>query len=96
MPSVLLTTSGLDEVLRSTHLEGNTREKKYIKSPSNKDRLWLATMQETNSSSYWHYELTFDSADQKTALVRQVVNHLVGGETIRNVTAQPRSFPKYS
>lgn len=23
-----------------------------------------------------HYELTFDSADQKTALVRQVVNHL--------------------
>lgn len=77
MPSVLLTTLGLDGVLRPVHLE---REydggEKYIKSLSNMHLLSLLTGKTTLARGCRRYELTFDSADQKTALIRQVVNHL--------------------
>ena len=74
MPSVLLTTSGLDGVLRPVHLE----RKRYKKSSS--DLLSFATRQIITTPEttrlLMHCGLTFDCADQKTALVRQVVNHL--------------------
>lgn len=77
MPSVLLTTSGLDGVLRPVHLE-RRKKKKYNKSLS--DLLSFVTRQiittQETTRLLMHCELTFDCADQKTALVRQVVNHL--------------------
>lgn len=54
-------------------------EKKHIKSLSNTHLPESCYRPNYNSRGYQLvtlYELTFDSADQKTALVRQVVNHL--------------------
>ena len=77
MPSVLLTTSGLDGVLRPVHLERKWDEGRSTLNPHQMS-IYGASLQ---AKLQWkrplmHYELTFDSADQKTALVRQVVNHL--------------------
>lgn len=71
MASVLLTTSRLDGVLRPARLQ-----KKYIMCLSNVHLPSLSYVSNDFATRCMHNVLTFDSADQKTALVRQVVDHL--------------------